>query len=261
MGGSIVRAALDVVFPRRCVGCERGRWPFCPDCAATVIPLGPPWCERCGSPAVLSVERCADCPSEPIAGSRSPFLYRGPVRRAIHRLKYAGWRSAGDALSAAMAVADLPAIEIITWVPLSRRRLGERGYDQARVLAEGLARRTGRTCVPMLRRVVHTSPQAKRDAHQRKTAMRGVFTLSSRSRRTAMPSRVLLVDDVLTSGATAEACARVLRGAGVREVHVATAARALQLPSDLLALRQAPALAYPHVGPRPGLWLPGDHPR
>lgn len=243
--------ALDVVFPRRCAGCGGGPWPFCQTCVRALEAIEPPWCARCGAPSVLQVPRCRDCPPPPIATVRAPFRYEGPAREAIHRLKFTGWRDVAAALASAIAACDDQApVDAITWVPLSRRRLAERGYDQARALAVALASQTGTPVARLLRRTIATGPQAGRPGSDRRLAMRGAFTASR-----DVPARVLLVDDVLTTGATAAACAEALLAAGACEVHVSVAARAVR------ALPPAGRGAYPRVGPRPGLWLPGDHPR
>jgi predicted amidophosphoribosyltransferase len=200
------------------------------------------------------VPRCGDCPPSPVGSVRAPFRYEGPAREAIHRLKFAGWRDVATALAAAVAACDgLPTADVVTWVPLARRRLAERGYDQARALAVALGHQLGLPTVRLLRRTVATGPQARRRGADRRTAMRGAFAAVRPS-----PPRVLLVDDVLTTGATAAACAEALAGAGAAEVHVAAAARAIHRPAPL---RPATGRAYPRVGPRPGLWLPGDVPR
>jgi ComF family protein len=236
---------LDVLFPRRCAGCGFGAWPFCGACRSAVVPLAPPWCVRCGAPQTAG--RCDDCPPEPITSARAPFLFAGPVRRAVHRLKFSGRRDVAPALAAAMqAMGPVPPVEAVTWVPLARRRLAERGFDQARALAGPVARGFGLPLAQLLRRRSVSAPQAGRSGIERRTAMPGAF------RAVGPPERVLLVDDVLTTGATAAACAQALIASGAREVHVLVAARALQAP---------PARAYPRMGPRPGLWLPGDLPR
>ena len=241
--------ALDVVFPRRCAGCGDGTWPFCDACRHALEPLKPPWCSRCGRPGAVPVSRCGDCPPEPLTSARAPFRYDGPAKAAIHRLKFSGWRDVGAALAGAMIASDPPPADVITWVPLARSRLVERGYDQARALAGAIARELDAPLVRLLRRVAPTAPQARRRGAERRLAMRDAFA----PRRPA-PPRILLVDDVLTTGATAAACAESLRGAGAREVHLVAAARSL-------SLRLAAGPAYPRTGPRSGLWLPGDHPR
>src|SRR3712207_4832652 len=115
-------ALVDTLFPRRCAGCGRGSWPFCQRCGTGLVPLLPPRCTRCGVPTRRDVPSCRHCPPDAVDAARSPFLFDGPVRRAIHRLKFSGWRTVADALGAAMAeVWDLEA-DVVTWVPLSRRR-------------------------------------------------------------------------------------------------------------------------------------------
>ena len=155
-----------------------------------------------------------------------------------------------DALAAAVVVTDPPAADAVTWVPLARSRLAERGYDQARMLAGALAPRLGLRALPLLRRAADTAPQARRSGAERRTALQGAFRAAGRSSGRPMPARVLLVDDVLTTGATADACARVLRAAGARQVGLVTAARAFSGP--------LPARYTRSKGPRLGLWLPGD---
>lgn len=237
---------LDVVFPRSCAGCGDGSWPFCEPCRGELTVLDPPWCHRCGRPWPLPVPTCPDCPPAAIASARAPFAFAGPARRAVHRLKFSGWRGVGAALADAMVmVGPLPRTDVVTWVPLARRRLAERGYDQARILAVESARRLGRPSAGLLRRAVATGPQSRRSGEERRRALRGAFEV----RRRPVPARVLLVDDVLTTGATVAACAEALRSAGAREVHVLAAARSFS------------ARAYTRAGPRPGLWLPGDVPR
>ncbi|MEX2203227.1 MAG: double zinc ribbon domain-containing protein [Actinomycetota bacterium] len=235
---------LDALFPKRCAGCGEGPWPFCDRCRAEIVVLRPPGCARCGAPAPRAVETCRHCPPEPLVAARSPFLFEGPVRRAVHRLKFAGWRPVAEALGAAMAGScDLRA-DAITWVPLSRRREAARGFDQARALARAVAPRLDLPLVPLLRRVADAGPQARRGGDERRRAMLGAFA----GARTA-PARVLLVDDVLTTGATAAACASALVAAGASEVSLLTAARAVSGEvSDL----------YSTPGLRSGLWLPGE---
>jgi ComF family protein len=186
-----------------------------------------------------------------VAGVRAAFAFDGPARGAIHRLKFSGWRGVGEALASAMAaVADPAAADVVTWVPLGRRRLGERGYDQARVLAEAVGRRLGRPSARLLRRRTPAGPQARRTGAERRTALLGAFEpTDGRVLGSIGTTRVLLVDDVLTTGATAAACADALVAGGAREVRVLVAARAFD-PS-----------AYTRTGSRPGLWLPGGAPR
>jgi predicted amidophosphoribosyltransferase len=240
----VLGSLLDAVFPKCCAGCGEGPWPFCDRCRGEIVAFGPPWCARCSAPAARPVQTCRHCPPEPIVAARSPFLFEGPVRRAVHRLKFAGWRPVAEALGTAMARScDLEA-DAITWVPLSRRRKAARGFDQARSLARAVAPRLGLPLVPLLRRTADAGPQARRGGDERRRAMLDAFVGTG-----AAPARVLLVDDVLTTGATAAECAAALARIGASEVVVLTAARAVSgTAADL----------YSTSGLRSGLWLPGE---
>ena len=262
----------DIVFPRRCAGCRAGPWPFCDGCRAELVALEPPWCARCGRPTVMPAVGCRDCPDQPVTSARAAFRFEGPARSAIHRLKYAGWQDVGSALARAMAtVGSAPGsreAQVVTWVPLARARLAARGYDQARVLARGLGRELDMPTQRLLRRTVSTGPQARRSAAERRAALRGAFAATGQS-----PSVVVLVDDVLTTGATAASCTRALMGAGAREVHLIVAARAFRGPLRSTSagrpmrgmtvgpVPRPPGHAYTRAGSRPGLWLPEDLPR
>jgi len=140
------------------------------------------------------------------------------------------WRVAhrAEAFAAAMAAIRPPPAGVITWVPLSPRREAERGYDQARALAQALSPRVDVPAVRLLRRVRTTSPQALRPGRERRVLLSDSF----RPIRDA-PSSVLLVDDVLTTGATSAACARALLSAGAVSVVLVTATRALPGPLPL----------------------------
>ena len=246
-------AILEVLYPRKCVGCGYPRWPFCARCWDDVAVLSPPGCERCGRPFEAVTPTCRDCPPGSVLWSRSSFLYAGPARHLLIRLKFSGMRSIGEALAPWMlqALARSPprgwrnaltgdgAPAVLTWVPLGRGRKRERGYDQAEVLCRALHRLTGWPLQRLLRRVGETPPQARRSAHDRRLALRGAF----RSVVTP-PSRVVLVDDVLTTGATAAECAAELLRAGAEEVGVLTAARSLGGP--------LPARCYTPAGLQPG---------
>jgi predicted amidophosphoribosyltransferase len=184
------------------------------------------------------------CPPPPIVVARAPFLFRGPVRAAVHKLKFAGWRSVAEALGRAMAAANAFDAQVVTWVPVSVPRRARRGYDQAGALACVVGAHLGPPAVALLRRVGDAQPQARRGGAQRRAAMRGAFRALGE-----VPERVLLVDDVLTTGATAGECARVLWDAGARDIGLLTAARSV--PGRLPA-------RYTRRGSRPGLWLPGE---
>ena len=127
----------------------------------------------------------------------------------------------GEAMARSWSGSLWPA-DAITWVPLSRERLAVRGYDQARSLARAVAPRIGVPAEGLLRRVGDPGPQARRGGAARREAMRGVFAPAD-----GVSGRVLLLDDVLTTGATAAACAEALLAGGASSVGLLTAARAV----------------------------------
>ncbi|HEX8098976.1 MAG TPA: ComF family protein [Actinomycetota bacterium] len=249
----MLRAVADVIYPKVCVACGRGGWPFCPSCWKSVAVLAPPGCRRCGRPYEAAVAACRDCPGGNLAWSRSAFLYDGPVRHVLMRLKFGKMRSFAEAVAPWMleafarapptgwsgAFTGSPSDVLTTWVPLGRRRKRERGYDQAEMLARDFAAFTGSPLRRLLDRTVETPPQATRSGADRRRALRGAFSAIS-----TPPARVVLVDDVLTTGATASECARTLLAAGARQVGAITVARSLGGP--------LPTRCYTRAGLQPG---------
>jgi ComF family protein len=225
-------------------------------CAAEVAVVTPPWCERCGRPTEEPAGSCWDCPPAPIDTVRAPFLYEGPIARAIKGMKFAGWHAVGSHLAGAMAeVSDLRG-GVVTWVPLSRRRLRRRGFDQAEILARGVAPRLGLPVRGLLRRGRDVGEsQARRTGADRRTALAGAFRAVRE-----VQTDVILVDDVLTTGSTAAAGAAILKQAGAGRVSVLAAARSLSgiLPNRCRGLGSAEAgTSTIALGSRLGLWLPG----
>ena len=167
-------------------------------------------------------------------------MFEGPARRAVHRLKFGGWRGVAEGLAREMArsSADLGGCDLVTWVPLSKRRLASRGFDQAEALARVVARELGRPAVRLLERVSDPGgSQARRAGQDRRQAVRGRFGL------VRPPSEhVLLVDDVLTTGATAAACASELVRGGAARVSLLVAARSVRPGFRPSYTRARPAL-------------------
>jgi len=252
---AVLGSMLDILFPRRCVACAAPGWPFCARCSPAVGMVSLPWCERCGRPFDAAVATCRDCPPPPISWARSAFLYDGPVRRGVMRLKFGGARVVAEAFAGPMAAvlgAELSRAPptgrvVVTWVPLAARRKRLRGYDQAELLARQVARRAGLPAARLLRRTRETPPQARRQGADRHEVMTGSFSAVAGAR---VPPDVILVDDVLTSGATAAGCVRALLLGGARTVAVLTAARSLGGAIPSRCYTAAP-------GPDLGLWLPG----
>jgi ComF family protein len=159
--------------------------------------------------------------------SRAPFLYEGPIAKAVKAMKFAGAHALAAHLSAAIVeVCSGVEADLVTWVPLSRRRRSRRGFDQAEILARKVGERMGLPVVKLLVRTRDARSQARRTGADRRAALRGAFRSSGRR----PGRRVLLVDDVLTTGSTAAECAGVLKQAGADLVTLATAARSLGGP-------------------------------
>jgi len=213
------RGLRALLWPAQCAACaevvDEGA-AFCAACACGIDPVGPA-CARCAQPAERALGACARCAAAPpaFASARAVGRYGGPLAEAILRLKH-GRRLEVAAPLGALLAAAAPAHDVVVPVPLARGRLAARGFDQAGELARAMGGRV----VHALARVRETPPQEGGPA-ERAANVRGAFQL----RAAVAGRRVLLVDDVMTTGATAGACARVLRRGGAREVHVLTVAR------------------------------------
>lgn len=244
-----LRGLLDVVLPPRCMACGAlvsAPGLFCPDCWASLGFLDGPACVQCGlpfeSPADGHAEghnntadgglKCGACLADPpaFARARAVWRYDGAARATIVAFKHGDRpeqaRHLAPALARAVAglldVADL----VVVPVPLHRGRIWRRGYNQAALLARALARLVRRPVVlDALLRVRATPPQQGLDRAARRANVRRAFAVNP-SRTVHVRGRtVLLVDDVMTTGATLDACATALLKAGAREVRVATLAR------------------------------------
>lgn len=228
----------DLLYPRRCVGCglsspETFRH-ICWDCWAGVVRIVPPFCRRCGDPVAGTIEHdfvCYACSGDEPAFdlARSAARYDGVIGEALRLLKY----EKGIWLAPDLGVllqrcldAEYPgqAFDVIVPVPLHRIRRRQRGYNQSGVLARELGRRIGCPVHPrLLRRKRPTATQTNLTAKERLSNVSGAFQ-SGKSGALA-GRRVLLVDDVMTTGATVNACARALKRGGAASVCVITAAR------------------------------------
>lgn len=221
-----MQAVADLLYPSGCVGCRRpARGGLCRGCLDAIPRLGPETCRRCGAPTAAPLAECRACRGEhfAFAQARQAFAFGSTIRLAIHRLKYRGERVLADAL--ALPLAELISSEpptAVTWIPAASGRLRERGFDHGRVLAEATARVLHFPAAPMLARIAETDPQVGLDPALRRSNLAG-----SMSCRLPAPSRVIVVDDVFTTGATASEAARALRAAGAESVAVAALARAL----------------------------------
>jgi ComF family protein len=235
---------LDLVFAPACLGCD-GRIAtgdparlVCRRCRARLRPLPAPQCPRCGAPRLRTGRRdedlCRECRAWPAAirVARSAVLLHPPADRIVHQLKYRGWRALAGFMADTMACVRLPPdvareARVVVPVPTTRRRAAERGYNQAALLAAAFARATGRDLQELLLRARSSGSQTNLQPAARRANVAGAFRAAEGAGRTLQGAHVLLVDDVLTTGATAGECARVLVHEGARCVSIFTFARAL----------------------------------
>jgi len=229
---------LDMLYPRNCIGCsvsapETFRY-ICWDCWTDTVHIEPPFCECCGDPVAGAVDHgficfaCAD--STPFfERARSASRYDGVVGEALRMLKYekALWLAPDMAgILKNCLKAEFPDCEfdLVVPVPLHHVRRRDRGYNQSAVLARELGRRIGcKTSSGMLRRIRPTTTQTHLTASQRLSNVKNAFQF--RKEKCLAGQRVLLVDDVMTTGATVNACAKALKQGGAASVHVLTVAR------------------------------------
>lgn len=223
-------AFLDVLAPPHCPGCGAPAVGLCTPCGQRLERRPVPACTRCGEP-LPGPDRPCRASHDQLRGirwARAPFRYAGTGGALVRRLKFEGDWAAGLALAAAMTDVLRPELQgpwrrpVLVPVPLHRARARERGFNQAAWLGAGMAAACGLCLLPrQLVRCRATLPQGDPRVLGRSANVEGAFALAGRSR--VRGRRVVLVDDVTTSGATARACARVLRDHGALEVALLTA--------------------------------------
>jgi ComF family protein len=239
LAGGILRRAVDALLPPTCFACAapvETQGLLCAACFPKLRLIGPPHCYCCGLPfahagEVVEAGLCAACLEYPPAyeRARAAWLYDEASKPLLLAFKYGDRTDLAPAFARAMARAGaalLAEADVIAPVPLHRRRLVERRYNQAALLAQALGRLSGKPVAPgLLRRTRPTAPLAELSARARRRALAGAIAVSPRLAPRLAGARVLLVDDVLTSGATAGACAEALLAAGAVGVDLLTTAR------------------------------------
>jgi predicted amidophosphoribosyltransferase len=217
---------VDLLFPPRCVSCGRAASGLCAACRATLRPLLPPCCSRCGAPTAWPVARCRECAGRRLAfaTARAAFAYAGPARPFVQAWKEHGLRRLAP-LAAELVATHLgaPVADVITYIPPDPARQLTRSRHPAEALATELARAWQLESTDLLARKGSPRRQATLPRAARRANVAGSFAATARS-----PARVVLVDDVYTTGSTANAAASALRAAGARRVDIVTFARAVR---------------------------------
>ena len=233
---AIFRVAVDVALPQLCASCREpvGSDGLCPACWSKLSFIAPPYCERLGipfaydpGPGVLSMEAIADPPA--YYRARAAVRFDDVARTLVHALKYGDRLDLAPMMGRWMATAGCSLTaeaDAIIPVPLHWRRYWARRFNQSALLAEAIAKASQ---VPLvlgaLRRVKATPQQVGLSQSARALNVQGAFRVSPSGKAAVAGRRLILVDDVITTGATVDACARALLRAGAAEVNVLTFAR------------------------------------
>ena len=244
----VLTGFLDAVLPQRCLGCGvmiEGEAGLCADCWRGLSFIGAPHCRRCGYPlpqAVTADPLCGQCAAEPPAydRARAALRYDDGARGLILRFKHADRTDITKTFGRLMVKAGrelLQASDLIAPVPLHRWRLLQRGYNQAAMLAAAVGREAEVTMVPDLieRRSATASQQGLSGNQRLHNITSAAFRLHPRHQARVAGKNILLIDDVLTTGATVKACTRVLRAGGASAVDVLTLARVVRDGSNAIS--------------------------
>jgi ComF family protein len=217
---------LDLLLPRRCAVCARPGDALCEACQVGLVRLGPPVCERCGSPGAWPVRRCAECTGRRLgfATARGAILYDARAKAFVRSWKEQGRRDLARIAAHIVASAvQTPDADAITFVPADRDRGLKRGHSPPERLAQELASLWELPAASLLARLRATPRQRGLGLRERRRNVAGAFGALS-----DVPRRVVLADDIYTTGSTAGACAVALKRAGAARVDVVTFARAVR---------------------------------
>ncbi len=222
-----LNAFAELFYPQRCVGCSRRASDvLCRACFEALPFIGWPVCRRCGAPTAFEVYGCGECKDRNLGfdSARASLRYEGVGKELVHVLKYQGYlRVVGKVMAPLMAnLLDGDRFDAVTPVPLHRSRLAKRGFNQAELMAKSVAGRISAPVLDKLKVVRRTRDQVELSAGARRANVAGAY-----APRGPVAGRILLVDDVFTTGATLSECATALRKAGAGEVHALTLCRTI----------------------------------
>ncbi len=217
---------LNILFPETCPSCagrshDHSIAPFCSECWQSLAVYNGPKCQRCSKPLVSDVSiLCGECiQDEPAFTYADIFsLYDGPLKKAINLLKYHGVKRLSKPLSNLLSRIKLPQVDTVIPIPLHQKRLRQREYNQSALIAYHVAKRLERPLVTdCLIKIKDTPPQVGLSSKNRRLNIKNAFEVRSNNIK---GGKILLIDDVVTTGATIRECSGVLKKAGVRSVYV-----------------------------------------
>jgi len=236
----IVKGLIDLIFPPHCAFCgtslaEDDTAEICSGCLRSIRFISPPICPKCGFPFPMEMGEdhlCGQCLGRQchFGSARALGLYEGPIREAIHHLKYGGKSFLAKPLVGLLdrgyPFIDYGSYDLLVPVPLHPKRLRERGFNQALILGKAIGQREGVPCRGFLLKKIRWSlPQINLSPKEREKNVKGSFAVADPG--VVRGKRVLLIDDVMTTGSTVNECAGELLKAGAGEVDVFTLARAV----------------------------------
>lgn len=228
-----IKGLLDLIFPPRCWACGvLTEDSLCFQCFSQIRFIEAPFCLKCGKPTYLETGNCRECRHKDFKflAARSLGFFDGVLREAIHQFKYGNGRKLASFfadLMRARVAGPFWECDFLTFVPLSKSKEFERGYNQAKILAEEISKLVDRPCRPALFLKKQPQDQSRLSSLERRKNVRGAFSLAEGI--SLEGKTVLLIDDVFTTGSTVNECAKVLVKGGACEVKVATIARSIIL--------------------------------
>ena len=241
---NLLQTALDWIYPPRCMSCrnplplqdKRGRslW-LCTYCEALFQPMEGPGCTVCSVPVKPGTRVCSSCGSRTFSfiHNRSAFIYEDLVRDLMHEVKFRRRKHVAQGLGRLWAgiIADsIPSNAVLVPLPMHPKKRRERGFDQAEIMATAIADATGVKLVKALVRIQDTPPQSGLHPQQRAENVRGAFRVPPGLDITGQ--NFILIDDIYTTGASLNECARTLKSGGAAEVYAMTLAITIKKGSD-----------------------------